>query len=121
MLFLFLSCDPGYRILVNNNGINEVKFITSPPIEKNIFNNESDEYQSINELRTKESDSINGIYILPPNKSIFFFHSIGFAPTKDLPYKKITVVKKGDSIEYSNLQIIDRLEKRGNVYYFNIK
>ena len=120
--FFVISCDPGYRVIISNNSHDELKLITEPPIEKNIFNNESSEYISITKLKIKNLDSTKGYYKIPTQNNIFLFNSIGFGPGNYLPYKKIIIIKKNDTIIVESNNLEKRINKKvRNNYYIEIK
>jgi hypothetical protein len=120
--FFVISCDPGYRVIVSNNSNGELKLITEPPIEKNIFNKQSSEYILITKLKIKNLDSIKGYYKIPTQNNVFLFNSIGFGPGNYLPYKKVLIIKNNDTILVDSNNLEKRINKKiRNNYYIEIK
>lgn len=68
ILLLFVSCDPGYRVIIINKSTNDISLITDQPIESNIFNKQSAEYISLMKMKEINQDNTvnsNGYYKIP--------------------------------------------------------
>lgn len=120
---VFISCDPGYNVLIMNKTENNLIIITQPAIEKRIAIKQGPSYDSFISYKKNDLKDLNlGIYELEPDDKIFLFGTIGHYPNEYLPFESVKIVKDGDTliVDNQNLTNLTKREEK-NLYYIEIK
>lgn len=114
LVSLITSCDPYYTCLIVNDTDNEVKVKISPPIEDFFA---FDTRNAILRYRVELKDSF-AVYLLPKDKEISVFGSLGVIPKEDDFPLVFIELYSNDTVKFNTKkEIIAAFERTKNRVY----
>jgi hypothetical protein len=121
-LFFFISCDPGYRVLIENKSNQDIYVRTNPSIESYLAFKDS-YYDSIISKKINSNDDSIAVYRVKPEENIELFGHIGKQPSSnDFLYKTVKIIKGIDTIKINENNLKESIDKKiKSTFYVEIK